>query len=234
MRSKYSAIFLVLVNLYPIYGVVFLGWNAKFILYTYWCENLIIGLFTVLKMLKTKIYLDNTQLDNPNLNTNNVGESNSSKILSFIWVYCGASFLYYIVIAILTTETSGTVLFNLPRQIIVPVGFIFLSHTFSYVVNFIIGAEYKKLSLDEEIKMPVRRLVIVHLTVTLGSLVIKGVGVVLMIIMALFFGLTIPQSVTGVVLLIIMVLAKIFLDIIAHLQEHNGIKKVGEEIKFSQ
>ena len=234
MRSKYSAIFLVLANLYPIYGVVFLGWNARFILYTYWCENLIIGLFTVLKMLKTKIYLDNIQSNNPNLNTNDVGESNNSKISSFIWVYCGASFLYYIVIAILTTESSETVLFNLPHQIIVPVCFIFLSHTFSYVVNFIIGAEYKKLSLDEEIKMPIRRLVIVHLTVTLGSLVIKGVGVVLMIIMALFFGLTIPQSATGVVLMIIMVLAKIFLDIIAHLQEHNGIKKVGEEIKFSQ
>lgn len=234
MRSKYSAIFLVLANLYPIYGVVFLGWNAKFILYTYWCENLIIGLFTVLKMLKTKIYLDNTQSNNPSLNSNAISEGNNSKIFSFIWVYCGASFLYYIVIAILTTEAGGIVVFNLPHQIIVPVCFIFLSHAFSYVVNFIIGEEYKKLSLDEEIKMPVRRLVIVHLTVTLGSLVIKGVGVILMIIMALFFGLTISQSATGVVLMIIMVLAKIFLDIIAHLQEHSGIKKVAEEIKFIQ
>ena len=228
MRSKYSAIFLVLANLYPIYGVVFLGWNAKFILYTYWCENLIIGLFTVLKMLKTKIYLDNTQSNNPGLNGNDISRSNSLKIFSFIVRYYFLSYLYYSFInAIILSK-------DLSHKIIVPVCFIFLSHAFSYVFNFIIGEEYKKLSLDEEIKMPIRRLVIVHLTVTLGSLVIKGVGVILMIIMALFFGLTISQSATGVVLMIIMVLAKIFLDIIAHLQEHSGIKKVAEEIKFIQ
>lgn len=215
MRLKYSAIFLVLANLYPIYGAAFLDWNGIFIFKTYWCENLIIGLFTVLKMLKTKIYLDDIQSINPSLNSNDISSSNSSKIISFVWNYCWASFLYYFFVAFLTTKMGDRVVFGLPYQIIVPVCFIFLSHAFSYVVNFIIGAEYKKLSLDEETNMPFRRLITVHMIV-------------------IILGLMGSAAAGNISMTIAIVMAKIFLDIIAHLQEHNGIKKVGKEIKFSQ
>ncbi len=209
MRSKYSTIFLVLANLYPIYGAIFLGWNVKLILYTYWCENLIIGLFTVLKMLKTKIYLDNTQSNNPGLNGNDISRSNSLKIFSFIVRYYFLSYLYYSFInAIILSK-------DLSHKIIVPVGFIFLSHTFSYVVNFIIGEEYKKLSLEEETKMPIRRLLVVHLTI----IFVFPIG-------AIVFNF---KNNTDISLITTMVLVKIILDISAHLKEHKGLQNSGTE-----
>jgi hypothetical protein len=46
-----SIIFLSIANLFPIYGVLFLGWEVFIILFLFWMENLIIGFFNILRML---------------------------------------------------------------------------------------------------------------------------------------------------------------------------------------
>jgi hypothetical protein len=42
---------LIAANLVPIYGVVFLGWEVFPLLLLFWLENLIIGMYNVLKMM---------------------------------------------------------------------------------------------------------------------------------------------------------------------------------------
>lgn len=46
----FSTAILILANLVPLAGVFSLGWNAADILLLYWAENLVIGIYTVLKM----------------------------------------------------------------------------------------------------------------------------------------------------------------------------------------
>jgi hypothetical protein len=46
---------LTVANLVPLFGVVFLGWDAAAIVLLYWIENLIIGLFNVLRMILVKV-----------------------------------------------------------------------------------------------------------------------------------------------------------------------------------
>ena len=46
---------LTVANLLPLIGVVFLGWDAAAIVLLYWIENLIIGLFNVLRMILVKV-----------------------------------------------------------------------------------------------------------------------------------------------------------------------------------
>ncbi|MBJ7485431.1 DUF6498-containing protein [Brevundimonas sp.] len=55
-----SAAFVVLGNLIPILGVVFLGWNAVQILLLYWCETVIIGVFTLPRILSAQAVLPTT------------------------------------------------------------------------------------------------------------------------------------------------------------------------------
>jgi hypothetical protein len=45
-----SDIFLIVANLVPVYGVWFLGWNAREVFMIYCTETIIVGLFTLLKM----------------------------------------------------------------------------------------------------------------------------------------------------------------------------------------
>ena len=52
-RSRLVLLALVLANLIPLFGVLYLDWDVGSIVVLYWAENLIIGGYTVLKMLVT-------------------------------------------------------------------------------------------------------------------------------------------------------------------------------------
>ena len=45
-----SSLALIAANLVPLIGVLFYGWNVVFVLALFWIENLVIGLFNLLKM----------------------------------------------------------------------------------------------------------------------------------------------------------------------------------------
>jgi len=50
-RRRASLILLLLVNLLPLVGVLWLDWDVVGLLVLYWSENLILGFYTILKML---------------------------------------------------------------------------------------------------------------------------------------------------------------------------------------
>ena len=54
MLSKSSSIVLVIVNLLPLAGVLWLGWEVVDILLLYWTESVIIGVINVLRMIASQ------------------------------------------------------------------------------------------------------------------------------------------------------------------------------------
>jgi hypothetical protein len=46
---------LTVANLLPLFGVVFLGWDAAAIVLLYWIENLIVGSINILRMILVKV-----------------------------------------------------------------------------------------------------------------------------------------------------------------------------------
>ena len=44
---------LLLANLIPVFGVLYLDWDVGSIIVLYWAENLVIGFYTILKILVT-------------------------------------------------------------------------------------------------------------------------------------------------------------------------------------
>jgi hypothetical protein len=44
-----TVLFLIAVNLIPLFGVLFFGWSLFSIMFLYWIENGIIGFFNILK-----------------------------------------------------------------------------------------------------------------------------------------------------------------------------------------
>jgi len=49
-RSTLTLAALVIANLVPVFGVLQLDWDVGAIVVLYWCENLVIGVFTVIKL----------------------------------------------------------------------------------------------------------------------------------------------------------------------------------------
>ena len=50
-----SAKALVVANLVPLLGVVFLGWDVGAIVFVYWSENVIVGVYNVLNMMTSRL-----------------------------------------------------------------------------------------------------------------------------------------------------------------------------------
>ncbi|MDH3417747.1 MAG: DUF6498-containing protein, partial [Gammaproteobacteria bacterium] len=51
MLSRPSAIVLIVANLVPLFGVLFLGWRVFDVIILYWAENVVIGVINVLRMI---------------------------------------------------------------------------------------------------------------------------------------------------------------------------------------
>ena len=49
--SALSAAVLVLANLYPLFGLVVLGWEVFPLVFLFWCEGAIIGFYTLAKLV---------------------------------------------------------------------------------------------------------------------------------------------------------------------------------------
>ncbi|MCB1844147.1 MAG: hypothetical protein KDI09_14385, partial [Halioglobus sp.] len=50
-RRELSLLVLVLVNLLPVLGVLLFGWDVGALVILYWSENLVLGFYTLVKML---------------------------------------------------------------------------------------------------------------------------------------------------------------------------------------
>jgi hypothetical protein len=67
---KASALALIAANVMPLFGVIFLEWDAFAIVALYWVENVVIGAINVLKMITCSpepAVIDGTQADTPSM-----------------------------------------------------------------------------------------------------------------------------------------------------------------------
>ena len=50
-----SIAFLVLANLIPLFGVLYLGWSLMLIMILFWLENIVVGFYTIVKMKRSEM-----------------------------------------------------------------------------------------------------------------------------------------------------------------------------------
>ena len=190
-----SSLVLVLVNLIPLLGVLFLGWDVFSIIILYWMESAVIGFFNILKMQKINNYKFTPLLPffimhyaifmfvhlsfiinffQPNLQP----ASDQLEALVIIWQYFRSIFIYLFLI--------------------------FLSHGLSFIYNFIKREEFKHISIKQQMFIPYRRIIIMHLVIMLA-----GAGIIY---------LEYDKAVSAIVFLVIL---KIIFDLGSHIFEHR-------------
>jgi len=200
MTGRASLILLVAANLLPLAGVLLWDWDVFFLLLLFWCENVIIGLFGIARLIVAA--------------NNDTLREGLLLPLFFLVHYGGFMFGHFMVLFGMYSnyvEELGNnaqpedyyrlVLENLSWIAIVAM---FISHGWSFIENYMGRSEHERLSPMQAMGLPYKRMVITHVALILGG----------------FFLIQNDQPFVG---LVILVLLKIALDVTFHRREHEQL-----------
>jgi len=187
-----SSLLLIIANLVPIAGSVFLGWNLGDVMVLYWAESAIIGFFNVCKIAIIGRWT--ALLMGPFF----IGHFGGFMAVHFL-------FLYTIFVAPQTNMETGNDLADVGQLFITlwpALIALFISHAYSFYTNFIGRQEYRGRTINQQMTEPYSRIVFMHLVLILGG------GLVMLL------GNPAP-------VLVLVIGLKIYFDIRAHLKLHT-------------
>jgi len=145
--KKYALLSLVIANLIPILGIFFLKWDLFSILFFYWLESAVVGVYNIPKMIMANPAQKNHR---------------SSGVVFFLFHYSAfmAAHGFFIFELFSPIEIKMT-------AIIIGLASLFASHGISFVINFIGRREYDKVSLSQQMIAPYERIMVMHITIIL-------------------------------------------------------------------
>jgi hypothetical protein len=130
-----SASSLIFANLYPIYGVYFLGWGVPKIILLYFIETVLIAFYGLLKMY----YLHYENVDVPIISN----KQRLKKLFEFFFFFSfwlGISFVFLNILIFGKSDVYSYISFN-------GIFLMFISHGISFYTNFIKKSEFEKNSM---------------------------------------------------------------------------------------
>jgi hypothetical protein len=196
-----SVLVLVGANLVPLLGVLGSHWTVFAVLLLYWCENVVVGVFNVLRML----------LANP---ASVATDAAKLVFIPFFTFHYGMFTMVHGIFVLALFGPAGQHFSPSPAAFVAAlrdagVGLgvlaIVLSHGFSFLHNYLWGGEFRRATLQQLMMQPYARVVVLHLTILLGGFAAKAAGAPL-------------------VALVFLIALKTLIDLRAHLAER---KKLG-------
>lgn len=204
---------LLAANAVPLFGVLFLGWDAFYIVLLYWAENVVIGFYNVLKMVFAAVPHPAAHLGKLFL------------IPFFIVHYGGFTAVHGFFVLALFHKGEGPpmgqmnwpcflvfvqMLLNviryaysvIPSQVRIAVLALFASHGVSFVQNYLLKGEYAAAKPNELMGSPYGRVVVMHIAILAGGFLVMAIG-------------------SPAPLLVVLVALKTVLDMSLHNREHK-------------
>ncbi|MFO7979743.1 MAG: DUF6498-containing protein [Candidatus Aminicenantes bacterium] len=195
---SFSALSLIAANLIPLIGALLLDWSVFLIIFLFWTENLIIGIFNIFKIILAQ----------------GEGSDIAKKIFTvpFFLIhyggFCAGHGVFVISVFGKWANADLKDFHNFIQDIFIDekaiyaVLALFVSHGLSFIYNYIQKGERKKATIDKLMTAPYSRILILHLTLIFGA----------------FLVIQFKTPEAGLALLIIL---KIGVDLSAHLKERS-------------
>ena len=185
-----TAVALILANLVPVAGTIFLGWSLGDVMVLYWAESAVIGFFNLLKMLV-------------------IGRWMALFIGLFFVVHFGGFMVgHFVFLWSIFIQGFEQHSFEDTSEVVQhfiglwpALAALFISHGISFFTNFLGRKEYIGRTINEQMMQPYGRIVLMHLTIIFGG------G------LAMFLGEPTP-------VLLLIIGGKIVMDVRAHAKEH--------------
>lgn len=211
--SRVAVALLVITNLIPLIGVLWLGWSLMLILALYWIENGIVGVINVVKILMAQGQGGSSV--RMTINGRPVDPASRAGMAGFFCLHYGIfwavhgifvfTFIPLMTGMVDTASGSGNPFDALPDVGVLAFGTLGLavSHGVSFWTNYVGGREYLTLSPATVAMQPYGRLVILHVTIIIGAFV------------SIFLGTPLGS-------LLVLVVLKTALDLGLHLRQHRS------------
>jgi uncharacterized protein YjfI (DUF2170 family) len=210
---------LVAANAIPLFGVIFLGWDAFLIVLLYWAENLVVGFYNILKMA---LAAAPPQRGMPR------AAAHLGKLFLipfFIIHYGGFTAVHGMFVLAMFKKTEDKfmegadwpcflvflqMLLNvikraysaIPANMKFALLALFISHGVSFVYNYLLKREFATMKLEKQMMMPYARIFVMHIAIIAGGILVGALG-------------------SPAALLFVLVVLKTILDAALHLLEHR-------------
>ena len=202
---------LIFANIVTIVLAILGNWDLATVMFIYWAQSIIIGIFTVVSLIGADTAALGADLQKP------IDEREGTEKITprFVWFYkfmiAGFFTLHYGLFHwgyytfIVESGLFGTVNFSDPG-IWLSCALFFANHLYSHITYRHEGPEGSEF-INEHFFTPYRRIIPMHLTIIFGSIVILALEI---------FGITSTLPV-----LVLFLLLKTYSDISAHLIKHE-------------
>lgn len=202
-----TAVILVAANLVPLAGVLFFGWSVFATLLLFWVENVIVGVFNILRMLTA-------------MPRSAAMWAVKAFMIPFFTFHYG---MFVFVHGVFVLQLFGGVHirgFPTPMMFIdaireagiAPAAWgLALSHGVSFAFNYIGAGQYKTALLPQLMFRPYGRVMVMHVVILVGGFLVQMLG-------------------SPVIALALLVVLKTGLDLVAHLREHAPRPVVGRGV----
>lgn len=166
-----SAWVLIAANAVPLAGVLAFHWTVFSIVLLYWCENVVVGAFNVLRIATAK--------------TQSAWDILGKLFLiAFFTVHYGMFTLVHGIFVLLlfggtggaSPSAAGFLAALREAGIGVAVLAVLLSHGYSFVHNYLMGGEYRRASPQQLMAGPYGRVVVLHVTILAGGFLAMALG----------------------------------------------------------
>ena len=187
-----STLALIIANMVPIAGTVFLGWNLSDVMVLYWAESAVIGFFTICKIVVIGRWM--ALLAGPFF----LGHFGGFMAIHFLFIYT------FFVKGPDGMGASDGDLSDVAKLFVIlwpALAALFASHAYSFFANFLGRGEYRKRTVKDQMSEPYGRIVFMQLVLIFGG----GISMIL--------GQIEP-------VLIAVIGLKIYFDVRAHIKEH--------------
>lgn len=201
-RWPISSVVLVTANVIPLLGVLAHHWTVFAVVLLYWCENVVVGVFNVLRMLWARP-------------PDPVAQAGKIFLVPFFCVhYGGFAFVHGVfVFALFGGDFKQGGLGFTPHIVLTAIrqsglgwalAALVASHGFSFLHNYLAGGEYRRVGLSQLMTQPYARVMVLHVAIIGGAFLVQALG-------------------SAVPALALLILLKTAIDLGAHLAERRRL-----------
>jgi len=222
LLHNFPVLSLIFANLVTIVLAILGNWDLATVMFIYWAQSIIIGIFSVISILSADTDAMRANLQKPIDERGGTDKITPGFARFYLCIMAGFFSLHYGLFHwgyytfIVESGIFGTVNFADPG-IWISCGLFFANHIYSHMTYRHKGPKDFRY-VNEQFFTPYRRIIPMHLTIIFGSIVILALGI---------FGITSTLPV-----LVLFLLLKTWSDITAHLIKHEQEENPDAPVRY--